>query len=88
MPRELSDRRWRTYRQHLLHTLPPICALCAQPIHLTLKGTHPDGPTIDHITPRSKGGPTYDRTNIQLAHQHCNSARRNDPLQQRTTRDW
>lgn len=36
-------------------------------------------PTVDHIIPESEGG-TYERENIRLAHNTCNSRRGNKPL--------
>lgn len=35
-----------------------------------------EGPTVDHIHPRSKGGPD-DLDNLQLAHWRCNRAKGN-----------
>lgn len=31
-----------------------------------------EGPSVDHVTPRSKGG-THDLTNLALTHRRCNS---------------
>lgn len=79
----LKSRKWQTYRTtqlttHAQHHTP--CALCGHPINYTLPGSPPKGhrgpwwgPTIDHITARAIGGNTYDPTNTQPAHHHCNS---------------
>lgn len=60
-----------------------ICQICGSPVDLTdgwydERGIFHIGrnyPTVDHITPLACGG---DNTwgNVQLAHQHCNSAKR------------
>lgn len=49
------------------------CIRCGQPVDRTLPGTHPDGPTADHIVPRAHGGQNT-RSNYGLAHLHCNLA--------------
>lgn len=54
------------------------CALCGKPVNLALSGRHPDGPSLDHITPRSRGG-THALANLRLAHHRCNSSRGNRP---------
>jgi 5-methylcytosine-specific restriction endonuclease McrA len=85
----MSNPRWyRELRTHVLRTKPPVCALCGQLIDLTLSGLHPDGPHVDHIVPRSKGGQdTY--TNLQPTHRRCNLQRGNRPLGGgNTSRDW
>lgn len=50
------------------------CWLCGKPVDKTLPGTHPNGPSIDHLTRRTDGG-TNHRTNLRLAHLHCNTGR-------------
>lgn len=50
------------------------CGICGLPVDKTLPGTHPDGPTVDHIIRRRDGGPNA-RSNYRLAHQRCNSQR-------------
>jgi 5-methylcytosine-specific restriction endonuclease McrA len=50
------------------------CWVCGELVDKTLSGRHPDGPTIDHVIARSRGG-TNDISNLRLAHQRCNNAR-------------
>lgn len=49
-----------------------ICGICGKPVDKSLPGTHPLGPTIDHIIPIAKGGHPGDISNLQLAHRACN----------------
>lgn len=58
-----------------------ICGLCRQRVSRRFKPNHPRSATIDHIVPISKGGP-HVRSNVQLAHYGCNSAKRDRPLGQ------
>lgn len=51
------------------------CHLCAKKVRRTLPGTHPMGPTIDHLVPLAAGG-TDRRDNVRLAHRQCNITRR------------
>lgn len=50
------------------------CQLCQQPIDFTLPYPDPMSRTVDHIRPRSAGGPTT-LTNLRLAHWACNNRR-------------
>lgn len=50
-----------------------ICAICTLPVTET---EGPMRPSIDHITPLSKGG-THDPSNVQLSHYRCNLRRGN-----------
>lgn len=50
------------------------CGICGSTVDLTLSGSDPEGPTIDHVIPISGGGPDL-RSNIQLAHRVCNTAK-------------
>ncbi len=84
----LSDTRWQQFRRAFITTAPPFCALCGQWVDKTLPGTHRDGPTVDHITPRSRGGATIDRANCQLAHQRCNAAKRDGITTTTHSRTW
>lgn len=58
------------------------CWICEKAVDKTLSGRDPDGPSIDHVIARAKGG-TNDRSNLRLAHLRCNSAR---PGQERPRR--
>jgi len=52
------------------------CQLCGDHVVQSLSGMHPDGPTVDHILPISKGGlDTW--SNVQLAHRRCNTLKGN-----------
>lgn len=68
----------------------PSCWLCSKPID-------PDAPprtrwsfSLDHVTPRSRGGSVMDRGNARAAHYGCNSARgnRQPAPPTRTSRAW
>lgn len=52
------------------------CGLCGESIDLSLKFPHPMSRSVDHILPRSLGGPD-ELSNYQLAHLGCNSAKKN-----------
>ena len=54
-----------------------VCAICGKPIDMTLKGSDPMGPTVDHIVPIDKGGHPSDISNLQLAHRVCNLKKSN-----------
>jgi len=47
------------------------CAICNEPIDLTLKRTSSRGLTVDHWIPLSKGG-SDDMSNLRPAHWNCN----------------
>lgn len=49
-----------------------VCAICGRPVNFDLKFPDPWSPTVDHITPISKGGNPADIANMQLAHLQCN----------------
>lgn len=53
------------------------CMLCGGPLDRKLPPESPCYITIDHILPKSKGGPD-DFENYQLAHRECNERRGND----------
>jgi 5-methylcytosine-specific restriction endonuclease McrA len=67
-----------------------VCAICGHPINLLLHHEHPMSFTVDHIIPRSLGGPdTLD--NARPAHRRCNSQRGADVTYQpalKTSRAW
>lgn len=66
-------------RQRMLAIVCPpgaTCWLCHEPITFGLRPRHPRGPSMDHVTPRSKGG-TWDLPNLRPAHYGCNAARGN-----------
>lgn len=51
------------------------CQICAQPVDRTLPFNDDWAPSLDHITPRSKGGDHSD-ANLRLAHRLCNAKRK------------
>jgi len=53
------------------------CGLCHRTVPARFGEAKPfrEQPTLDHIVPISKGG-THERHNVQLAHQSCNSRKR------------
>jgi 5-methylcytosine-specific restriction endonuclease McrA len=51
------------------------CALCGLSVSIDASETFA-GPTLDHITPLSKGG-AHDISNAQLAHHCCNTLKSN-----------
>lgn len=53
------------------------CGLCREPVVRDLNWLDDWAPTLDHITPRSKGG-SDDPLNLRLAHRWCNSVRGDD----------
>ncbi len=67
-----------------------VCALCGGYVDKTLKWPHPMSPSLDHITPRSRGGALLDPKNHQLAHLSCNSSRGNGTRRDEppTSRQW
>lgn len=50
------------------------CGLCGRLVDKSLPGTDPDGPSVDHIVPRSRGGSNA-RENLRLVHARENSGR-------------
>lgn len=58
-------------KKHLLRT-QNTCGICGREIDMSLPGTDPMGPTVDHIIPIAKGGHPADINNLQLAHRSCN----------------
>lgn len=82
--------KWEALRKQVIGE-ETHCHRCGQPVLRALPGTHPLGPTVDHLIPRSKGGPKYDRSNLRLAHRRCNlTAGDREPEHSRptTSRQW
>lgn len=52
------------------------CALCHDPVDMSLTGLHRMAPSVDHIRPISLRGPDI-LANVQLAHVGCNSRKGN-----------
>ncbi|MEM7285436.1 MAG: HNH endonuclease [Actinomycetota bacterium] len=53
------------------------CWLCELPIDPDALVGSAERATVDHVVPRSRGGPT-EPTNLRLAHARCNGRRGND----------
>jgi DNA-directed RNA polymerase subunit RPC12/RpoP len=47
------------------------CHICGKRVDMSLPGTHPLGPTADHLVPVADGGGD-DEWNVALAHRQCN----------------
>ena len=54
------------------------CAICGQPVDMSLRYPDPLSPTVEHLVPRSKGG-TDDLSNLRVAHHTCNVRKGNRP---------
>lgn len=50
------------------------CHICGEQVDWTLPRTHPDGATIDHLVPISRGG-VDELANVATAHWRCNLAK-------------
>lgn len=77
---ERRARRLRAvYRDQCRDNGTP-CMHCHQPIHWTAHFQDDMAFTVEHLTPRSKGGARDDPANWGCAHRICNSTRRDTPL--------
>lgn len=65
-------------RNQVISAYGSTCWLCGLPIDLALPRTHPQGFTVDHVVPRSKGG-TDVLSNLRPAHWICNVRRQDKP---------
>lgn len=67
-----------------------VCWICLGLVDTTIDGRLPEGPTLDHVIPRSKGGDPLDPNNARLAHKSCNSSKGNRPVMRKavTSRAW
>src|SRR5262245_55685586 len=69
----LRQARVRMIREDMLNTRPTLCWRCGGVVDTTLSGLHPEGLTVGHILPISKGGD--DRYgNLGREHRRCNLA--------------
>ena len=69
----LRQARVRLLRYWSMRGRMPECARCGHVIDPTLSGLHPDGATVGHVLPVSRGGDdSYE--NLQLEHRRCNLA--------------
>lgn len=91
--RDLYGRPYRERRIEVIASSGGVCLLCGEPMRLDLPGTHPDGPTLEHIIPVSRGGHPTDRRNQAASHLRCNVARGDRllsemPRPSRRSRSW
>lgn len=70
-PRVANGHRRRQLRKRVLAE-ETHCALCGQPVDVTLPAGLPESPEVDEIIPVSLGGDPLDRDNCQLVHRLCN----------------
>ena len=95
------DRYLNQARRRQQHTgKPPTCHHCGQPIDLNARykinprRINPWCPTVEHITPLTRGGDCFDPNNWALAHHKCNSRQGGQLAKQQTqrvnhtSRDW
>lgn len=74
-----NKTEWAAARLRAIASLDPICAICHKGIDVTLPMKDPAtgamnglAVEVDHIIPRSRGGPVYALDNLQLSHMICN----------------
>ena len=88
MPGQLSTAAYQQLRRAVL-ARSNICIICGHPIDMRLSGRHPDGPTLEHKQPRSRGGSVMDPRNCGPAHLRCNASRGNrDTKPLKTSQPW
>ena len=73
--RPWGGRPARRMREMAKVTLPWVCGWCGKAIEHGLPPNHPMGWTLDHIFPRSAGGPVYLLEGCIPMHRRCNSAK-------------
>ena len=91
--RDLHGGAHRQRRIQAIANSGGVCLLCGQPMRLDLPGTHPDGPTLEHVIPINRGGHPTDPRNLGASHLRCNSARGDRllserPRPSRQSRSW
>lgn len=74
---DLYGDAWRKRKAIGLRNSGGVCCLCGQPLNLTVNGNHPDGPTLEHVIPVSRGGSPDDPRNLSSSHRRCNVSRGN-----------
>jgi 5-methylcytosine-specific restriction endonuclease McrA len=70
------DQRYELTTAQLAERDGTDCALCGEPVDLTLAWPDKWSPTRDHVVPVTHGGGN-DAANLQLAHLSCNSRKGN-----------
>lgn len=86
---ELKGSAWAALRAQVIAE-ETHCWLCHHEVDPHTPWPDPMSPTVDHVTPRSRGGDPHARDNLRLAHLHCNASRGNRPPRPRPapTRAW
>lgn len=100
------DHRYAKARRAWLQRVPPNtgCHFCGVPVNTGLPGTHPQGPTVEHLVPihvMLQRADSYrvaldwalDENGWVLAHHRCNSVdggnkRQNKTANDRPSRRW
>lgn len=59
----------------IIYATQSVCAICGQPVDMSLRYPHPLAKSVDHIIPINRGGHPSDLSNLQLAHWTCNRAK-------------
>lgn len=67
-----NKTEWANARKRAIASLDAVCAICHKPIDVEAAPFSPLSVEVDHITPRSRGGPLYALDNLQLTHSQCN----------------
>lgn len=75
-PRRANGSRRTALRRMILAT-QDHCAICGQPVDVTLPPGLDASPEVDEIIPVSRGGDPLDPTNLQLTHRLCNRRKSN-----------
>lgn len=79
-----AQREWvgnnRTAIQRDVYASSDVCCHCGKQVDFDADPRSRWAPSVEHFTPRSKGGDPFDRANCGLAHYGCNSARGNREL--------
>lgn len=77
-----GTRATRRLAQLVRDTYGTTCYLCREPIDMAAPPRTRRAFSVDHLTPRSKGG-SNDLPNLRPAHFGCNASRGNRPIRSR-----
>lgn len=75
--RDLIGASYRQRRATAIANSGGMCCLCGEAMNLSVNGRHPDGPTLEHLLPVSRGGSGVDPANLSASHRRCNTSRGN-----------